>query len=352
MIIKLDFKDPNKQKIWRNFLNKFEIEFVNTLPDSEYDFIITDSESYLKSSFNHLILESNKKIDLINVTFFNKYTPQQEIYDLFDQYQKDFYILSKEDLLLNLQIDYFIKVKNKFLKINKDKYQSKTQLFTNEKGYVFIQDYLFKSLKNSSDPLKALNIGYNSFQLKIDTLGLSPENLLFAEEIISETVKNFNNPFFREAINNQLNNPNYMSEFILKSYIGSSIANSLDFNLESTESLIKSFFLSDSINKDSKDHPIEISNQILKNKTTSRIILEHHERPFGKGFPNKLQTKEIHPLTRIYIISECFFILLDKFEYQADKKRKIINILEEKFSEIEYAEIIHTLKYLFYKKTN
>ena len=78
----------------------------------------------------------------------------------------------------------------------------------------------------------------------------------------------------------------------------------------------------------------------------ANIILQHHERPDGSGFPNKLTHDKIHPLTAIFIIAEEMVSLnadqktadLEKFIrdrktfYSKDPFRKVIDAMSKSLS--------------------
>lgn len=56
-----------------------------------------------------------------------------------------------------------------------------------------------------------------------------------------------------------------------------------------------------------KDHPTEVLDLINKIKNIppdlDRILLEHHERPDGSGYPRKLSGSQVHPLSSVFILA-------------------------------------------------
>jgi hypothetical protein len=331
----LDIQDKNKKELWVSLLSLFEIK-IYTTPEknlSIYDFILTDKEDYLTKNFNFLIIESDKNFDKPNISSFNKYTSQDTLYSLFEDLTGDWYLLDYDSISLNLDIPYFIEIKDKKIAVDVSRYKDTSN-----------------KLIKTNDKIKALSIGTEAFSHKVESIGFTTESLLLADKIIKESIDSLNSNFLKEVVNDLIENKNYISEFVLKSYIGTSIAKTCGFKEKDISSLIKAFFLADSMNPNNKSHPIDTSNQIIEDRQASTIILQHHERPLGKGFPNKLQSHQIGELSKIYILSECFFILLKKYNFDKSMKKKIVYILDDKFSDRYFTKYIHSLKYLFYKK--
>lgn len=348
----LDINDLEKKIIWKSFLSLFKLNIheKKDLEYNEYDFILSDNKDILNVDFNFLLLESDEKYDNLNIKSFNKYSSKEEIVNLFDDYEGEWFELSKEEINLKMEIPYFIDIKDKKIRVDPFKYLDKSKIYTSEKYINQIKEKRFNKLLLSSNDENVLSIGTEAFLLKVKSLGLSPESIILADKIIDNSISNFNNTFFKNIINKLLTSEDYFSEFVLKSYIGSSIAKSNNFNENSISSLIKSFFFSDSINPHDKEHPIFISNQLLSiDPLCAKIILQHHERPNKKGYPNKLDSHQLEELSKIYILSECFFILLKKYNFNPLMKKKIIFILEDKFNDRYFSKYIHSLKYLFYK---
>lgn len=348
----LDIHDKNKEKIWISFLALFNIKVFTTNNQNllNYDIILSDNSKYLDEKFNFLILESDIYSELDNVKTFDKYTSQDEIYNQLDELTGEWFLLDQDCIDLNLDIPYYLDIAGKKIKIDIDNHKDNSKIYTPVKYTSLIKESIFSKLIKTNDKIKALSVGTEAFIEKIQNVGFSVESLLLADKIISNALDNFNNIFFKEVVNDLLSNKSYLAEFVLKAYIGTSIAKLSGYKEEDIGSLVKSFFLADSINPKDKNHPINISNQIIEDRLTSQIILQHHERPEGKGFPSQLQSYQLEELSKIYIISECFYILLKKYNFDKSYKKKIVYTLEEKFSDKYFSNYIHALKYLFYKK--
>lgn len=64
-----------------------------------------------------------------------------------------------------------------------------------------------------------------------------------------------------------------------------------------------------------------------------KIILEHHERPDGSGFPRKLKASAIHPLSAVFIVAHDFVTELYQTEFDTGYKQYILAKLSERFFE-------------------
>jgi response regulator RpfG family c-di-GMP phosphodiesterase len=87
-------------------------------------------------------------------------------------------------------------------------------------------------------------------------------------------------------------------------------------------------------------HSKEVSDLIIKNeaihKEVSTIILEHHERPDGTGFPKALTARHIHPLSSIFIFAHDLVEQLYAHDFDPDKITQIMNYMGEKYNESHF----------------
>jgi HD-GYP domain-containing protein (c-di-GMP phosphodiesterase class II) len=77
------------------------------------------------------------------------------------------------------------------------------------------------------------------------------------------------------------------------------------------------------------------------------IILEHHERPGGKGFPRHLDSMSISPLGAIHIIAEVFYHKAYTKEFSKDCKEEIFEEMKEEYTVGNYKEPFKGLQSLF-----
>jgi HD-GYP domain-containing protein (c-di-GMP phosphodiesterase class II) len=79
------------------------------------------------------------------------------------------------------------------------------------------------------------------------------------------------------------------------------------------------------------------------------IVMEHHERPSGDGFPRKLDSFNITPLSCVFIIAEEFYHLLHKGNYTIEARNKALAILPEIYSKGNFKNPLNSLLRLFHK---
>lgn len=88
------------------------------------------------------------------------------------------------------------------------------------------------------------------------------------------------------------------------------------------------------------EHP-KLGYEIIKNLTlhpsVKRIVLEHHERIDGSGYPNHLKDQEILQETKILTVADVISAMLENRPYR--KSLSIINVRKElsKFRGIYYS---------------
>lgn len=87
-----------------------------------------------------------------------------------------------------------------------------------------------------------------------------------------------------------------------------------------------------------KDHPSEVLKLINKIKNIppdlDRILLEHHERPDGSGYPRKLNGTQVHPLSSIFILAHDVVDTI--FKMQLENKPLTDENLQKEIKEESY----------------
>lgn len=79
------------------------------------------------------------------------------------------------------------------------------------------------------------------------------------------------------------------------------------------------------------------------------IILEHHERPNGEGFPRKLNSFNITPLSCVLIIAEEFYHLLYQNGFTVESRNMALKELGKYFSQGNFKSPLNSLVNLFIK---
>ena len=99
--------------------------------------------------------------------------------------------------------------------------------------------------------------------------------------------------------NSTWNSPETRNKLVLAGFLHDATIRTTNFN--------ESYFSDDNDLLSLKEHPTEVLDLINKVKNLppdlDRILLEHHERPDGSGYPRKLSASQIHPLSSVFILA-------------------------------------------------
>lgn len=190
----------------------------------------------------------------------------------------------------------------------------------------------------------------------------------------TRVIKNI--PDLGNLLKKMVNAKNYIYEHsLLNSYVCAMIVQEMNWSTEGTiqkmalASLMHDMALIDpelamiselteeTINKKALDyrqiglirkHPLEMAQRVNKIKNfvseVDQIIINHHERPDGSGFPKGLQAAQLSPLSCIFIVTEEFVNTIYKKETNKEILLKVIADLEKKYSQKHFAKVISALK--------
>ncbi|MCP4913070.1 MAG: response regulator [Oligoflexia bacterium] len=75
-----------------------------------------------------------------------------------------------------------------------------------------------------------------------------------------------------------------------------------------------------------------------------KIILQHHERPDGSGFPRKIDSKSIGTLASLFIFIHEYVSLMFHFDFDPDKDELILEELENTYSYGHFAKVLEVFK--------
>lgn len=95
-------------------------------------------------------------------------------------------------------------------------------------------------------------------------------------------------------------------------------------------------------------HPSK-SALVLDNKNNmppdvDKIIYQHHERPDGRGFPEGLTAKKIHPLAALFIVAEDLVLYLEKCNDVAAGVAKFITTRKEIYHSGHFKKILDAIE--------
>jgi len=117
---------------------------------------------------------------------------------------------------------------------------------------------------------------------------------------------------------------------------------------------------SDTFKNISEDEQRLIRNHVFKsvemlqdlpkfNEDAHKAIINHHERPNGKGFPRGLMAAQIPPLCCVFILASQFAHELIVRGSSRDKIQSIINDFEKIYSHGNFDRPFYEFKKMFYE---
>jgi hypothetical protein len=97
-----------------------------------------------------------------------------------------------------------------------------------------------------------------------------------------------------------------------------------------------------------RNHPSEVVSILSKKKElipseTLTIIEQHHELPDGKGFPIGIEIGRFNQLSTIFIICQRFTEMLFAENFDYNKRREIITVLQQRYSGRNFDKAIGAL---------
>lgn len=102
-------------------------------------------------------------------------------------------------------------------------------------------------------------------------------------------------------------------------------------------------------------HTKEVADLIQQNdaihKEVGTIVLEHHERPDGTGFPRGLTSRHIHPLSSLFIFAHDLVEQLYAHDFDPSKMTQIMNYLGDKYNECHFESAYSAFLEVFTSKT-
>ncbi len=292
----------------------------------------------------------------------------------------------------NVNCDIYIKIsKNKFIKVfNRDDMytQKDIQKYLHKRcQYFYVQkeDFANFSKYYASTIINTLNnkkvdrplienavISANKLiQQQLNDIGLSPQLIQLTNKSIQATISIIKKDTkLFELLESFEKHGDYLYEHgLMISYVACSMAAKLTWGTFATlnKLTLASFFhditlkdeklakVRDLLSADFAELPTRDINAIKKHPTASnnivqqfknippdvdKIILEHHESQFGKGFPRGLMAKNISQLSVIFIIAEDFVERIYDQEISIELRDKIIEEFEERYTEPNFKKML------------
>ena len=290
------------------------------------------------------------------------------------------------DIYLKLSTDKFVKVLKKgdsydeeFLNKYKDKGVDKFYILSSDFD-LFRKSLLTELSEMDSNSDITDVIGVQKFCLSaihetVQKLGISPETIQEVDELTESSLKIIENSSDLKSVFEKFreNEDFFYAHSLFNAYLCGGIIQEISWDTESTfQKLINACLLHDltlenemlhtdieTASNDNlswkeikkiKNHPMEMAEIVrLSDKIppdVDNIILNHHERPNGAGFPRGLDSKNIMPLACVFIIAEVFIEQLGNEEITDLTIKRVIKKMEEDFSQGNFQTPFEGLKKL------
>lgn len=95
-------------------------------------------------------------------------------------------------------------------------------------------------------------------------------------------------------------------------------------------------------------HPLKSSKSFLSSKShmqdVDHIILQHHEKPDGLGYPRGLSSKNIHQLAAVFIVAEDFISRINDLGINPFAAREVIDQMKNTYNEGQFLTVYEALK--------
>jgi HD-GYP domain-containing protein (c-di-GMP phosphodiesterase class II) len=297
------------------------------------------------------------------------------------------------NIYLKLSQEKFVKIINEgelFTKDILEKYQKKNIKYLyikNEDFHPFLEeitktllDFYNKKTLTENIQKEVQLASLDNINISLKSIGLTESTIELANETISSVMSSFKgiNRLW-DYLQNKSKNTTFFSEHSLAvAVLSCAIAKGLEWKTEYTlrklvmasllhdiglesEHLIylndikeKGFEQLTSLEKNEYlEHP-KMGCLILKDfpelpANIDTIIMEHHEGPSGSGFPRKLNSFNITPLSCVFIIAERFYHILHKGSFTIDARNDALKILGETYSQGNFKSPLNSLVNLFIK---
>ncbi|HLE10723.1 MAG: hypothetical protein A2504_02590 [Bdellovibrionales bacterium RIFOXYD12_FULL_39_22] len=375
------FKDGNGAVIFKSIQEKLGSEVVFVWYTSKSDEEVCDKDFYLLNPLNRYIPASAPAEDLIEAI---KDTLAKKEEKEIGKYVR--VSIERFKKFNSLPCDVFIKLSdNKVIKIiNKDemysqeiieKYKGKgiKYLFVQEGDFATFSSFVYTTLRSSvavaRDDAKAnseeIDVSEKDIAVVHDLirhLNVEQSTVAVLNEVSTTSIRTINKaPALKDTVMSMMKEKGYLyGHCLMISYISGLIANKMRCDSKTTlqqlsiaailhdialdsEELARVEDLNDEKNspldwktkEKIKKHPIVAANLATKIKDllpdVSSIILSHHERPDGRGFPRGLGPTAVLQIGCIFIVAEDFVNRVCCQELNAEFLTKIKNDFSKKY---------------------
>jgi len=352
-------KNTNDQAAFLLFSSKKpdEIPYFNNFPERKgSDFFIHKSEGFnhfkekILQITQHELIFLRKQLSFKKIRIYNFWKFNTALCDIFLRLSDSKYvkIIKGGDRYTRKDIEKYVHKQQKFLYIRSDDFSSFAVTLGKTPFLTFNQDE-----DNISE--NSITTTHAMIHELVLSVGISPQAIALAEKTVNDIVEltKKNTELFNLLLQSR-EKKDYIYDH---SYLLSCICGHFAWYMNwATSEVVKKLavaslfhdlkisdpdlaFINDLSDpqikkltpeqiKEIKNHPFNIVELIKNNPSIATevdtIILQHHEKPDGTGFPKKLSGKQIHPLACTFIIVHYF---VDKiYEHNFDASQ-LVNIL-------------------------
>jgi len=321
------------------------------------DNAIAKQLDYVKVSLSHLIVSKILKTDAYVKINEKKYVK----------------IFSKDNLFVVEEIAKYGDKYNDFLYVKKSDFVGLSQEFIHKME-------MFEK-KGELDSTLKIGLSLKSYKLAkelIDGIGFNKEAVSLANKSIdsvAEILKEY--PRLSTLLSKLFSKNNYLSKHSMAiSFVVISLARYEEWNSDTTRtSLCMAAFFHDIFVENDEMAKIDVINPCKNGEllelafddyvkhpkkaaklldqldgnfsVAQNIVLHHHERPDGTGFPNKLTYKKIPPISAVFILSEYFINYIFEHGFSIKHREEAIQQMKINFTEDLYRQFIDNFKHVF-----
>ncbi|OIQ19945.1 MAG: hypothetical protein BM556_05505 [Bacteriovorax sp. MedPE-SWde] len=393
-IVILSIKDNNESfknflenlaNIHREFLvillvdNPESVEYIPKLKGVTFEVVQYNNVAEIEKVFQHFGILKNStiddKYDKLSVDEISRF--DSFAFDIFIRINERKYIkvINKSDSFGAITLKKYIDKGLQYVFVERSNYSMYINQVYEDVTSFYEYDCISSSLKLDGQ-LQSIDFVYRSLQ----GIGLSQKSIEIANKTMNIVLSDFKkNKSLWKLLTEKLNDSNYLTQHSLSlSYLTSTVAHELGWNTRSTlEKLVMASFLHDiglnnhelaiinsfdsedflMLNQDEVDdvteHPMR-SLELLEGvmelpPNLESLILEHHERPDGKGFPRKKRSGRISPMSCLFILCEVFWNKISRDEKNMLNRKAILRQMSKEYDQGNFRKPLEALIRVFGK---
>lgn len=361
------------------------ILFFTARPDRVSSFIECDKNSFcfsldvkaqkIKETLSSISEEGEACLEYIRVPIRSFYSLNTTPVDLFIKLSaaKTLKIVNKDCESLNDTLNKFIEKKCDYVYVKNDEYYKLVE-FMGENNHSPLWDSMDSTTKSmfARETFDFVHTSLHAIGLDEKTFRLTNKLMLSS----SHFIKSNKNKEFKEVWSSVVTGKNYLVEHsLLLAYL--TVGAQQHFECKSLDKaqklLISSMFHDISLTSDKiaknfgtelqeeeyddylieefdshhKDAVALLASMSGISSDVDTILMQHHEKPDGTGFPRGLSGSQIHPLSCLFIVVHDFVQVMYQRGFTLYHRNEVISQMRDKYSEGFFVESLAALESLF-----